>query len=88
MDPLLVETTCTIHVFVQVIATCRNPSAAKELNDLLAKYSQPEAVQLDVADHGSIKAAYEKVKGITPALDILINNAGEEKLARLCLSVH
>lgn len=60
----------------KVIATCRNPSGASELKDILAKNNQPEALKLDVDNLSSIKEAFEKVKTLAPNLDILINNAG------------
>ncbi|CAG0923448.1 unnamed protein product [Notodromas monacha] len=62
---------------LQVIATCRNPSAATELADLLKSKNQAPAIKLDVEDRASIKDAFAEAKKISPTLDILINNAGE-----------
>ncbi|CAG0912246.1 unnamed protein product [Notodromas monacha] len=61
---------------VQVIATCRNPAAATELNEVLKNNGLHEAIKLDVHDHESIKEAFAVVKDVAPKLDILINNAG------------
>ncbi|CAG0922889.1 unnamed protein product [Notodromas monacha] len=61
---------------LQVIATCRNPSAATELADLLKSKNQAPAIKLDVEDRASIKDAFAEAKKISPTLDILINNAG------------
>ncbi len=53
----------------RVIGTARSPEEAAELHDTGAR-----AVQLDVADSGSVRAMAEELKDTE--IDILINNAG------------
>jgi len=61
----------------RVFAACRNPAAATKLHYLSAEYEGLSSiVQLDVSDPASIDASFEIVKGLTDALDLLINNAG------------
>ncbi len=58
----------------RVIATCRNPSAASQLNALGKKFGNVNIEKLDVTnefDLKEIKAKYENVP-----IDVLINNAG------------
>ncbi len=57
-----------------VIATARDPTAAKELNDLATKNKSVLVEQLDVTDADSIAALAAKYKG--KPIDVLINNAG------------
>ena len=57
-----------------VWATCRDPDAATELNNLAS--DRVRIVRLDTADEASIAAARETVGTQTNALDVLINNAG------------
>ena len=57
-----------------VIATCRDPSAARELATLAAQQSQLTVLTLDVGDEASL-AGFAKQLGQTP-IDIFINNAG------------
>ncbi len=57
-----------------VWATCRDPHAATELNNLASE--RVRIVRLDTADEASIAAARETVGAQTSALDVLINNAG------------
>ena len=57
-----------------VIATCRHPSSASELQALAAKSKNVVIAQLDVSDDASIKSVAEQFKG--RPIDILINNAG------------
>lgn len=68
-----------------VIATCRNPKEAKELQDLAKTHSNFRIVQLDVTDEDSIKKAVKKVEGLTgnEGLNYLINNAGTNTMASL-----
>lgn len=59
-----------------IFATCRTPENASELNAIAAE--NPDAVKvisLDLADEGSIHAAYERVNKQVDGLDVLINNA-------------
>jgi NAD(P)-dependent dehydrogenase (short-subunit alcohol dehydrogenase family) len=74
-----------------VVATCRSPATATDLQDLQKKQGKPEAsggggsggrllgvVPLDVSDEQSVATALDVVKnelGLT-SLDVLINNAG------------
>jgi len=57
-----------------VIATCRHPSSASELQALAGKSRNVLIVQLDVSDDANIKSVAEQYKG--RPIDILINNAG------------
>lgn len=57
-----------------VIATCRHPEAAAELQALAGGSASLDIVQLDVTDHAAIDALALDLAG-TP-LDVLINNAG------------
>ncbi len=57
-----------------VIATCRDPSAAKELAALSSVNQSVRIEQLDIADGGSIKSLAERM-GDEP-IDLLMNNAG------------
>jgi NAD(P)-dependent dehydrogenase (short-subunit alcohol dehydrogenase family) len=57
-----------------VIATCRHPANATELQALTAKTHNIVIATLDVSDDASIKAVTQQFKG--RPIDILINNAG------------
>ena len=62
-----------------VIATCRNPSSATELQKVKDKaQAKVHIVPLDVADETSIKSASEITTDIIgdAGLDYLLNNAG------------
>lgn len=58
----------------RVIATCRNPKTATELQALSKQYSRLVIEQLDVTDHSAIDALADKYRD-TP-IDVLLNNAG------------
>lgn len=59
----------------RVIACCREPAKADELNALRAKHPGRVAVErLDVLDHATVDALAARYRG-TP-IDVLINNAG------------
>lgn len=59
----------------EVIATCRNPDAADDLQAIAeTSHGRVLVEQLDVSDPGSIKALAQKYEG--KPIDILINNAG------------
>ncbi len=59
----------------QVIATARHPDKAAQLQALaMQSGSQLRIEQMDAADHASIEALAERIKGVP--VDILINNAG------------
>jgi len=58
----------------EVIACCRTPDAADELNQLAADHSNITVEKLDVNDFAAIDALADKYTG--KALDILLNNAG------------
>lgn len=61
----------------QIIATCRNPETATQLQQI--RTAHPDNITifpLDVGDAASIEACAAQVHTHTPHLDILINNAG------------
>ncbi len=58
----------------QVIAACRDPKSAKELNELAQSLPNIEVMPLDVINPEHIKHLQEKLAN--KKLDILINNAG------------
>lgn len=58
----------------RVLATCRDPAAATELQMLSKTFPELKLLQLDVADNQSIAAFPQKLPG--EAVDIFINNAG------------
>jgi len=57
-----------------VIATCRNPSKAEDLNQLSNQYSSISIEEMDVTDISEIQYLAEIYKN--QPIDILINNAG------------
>jgi len=57
-----------------VIATCRSPEQADDLNALAAKNSQIAVERIDLLDHEGIDALAASYKD--QPIDILINNAG------------
>ena len=64
-----------------LIATCRNPDSAAELNAVLAAHSGPGfaiSLPLDVASEASIRALPEAIAatGKTSGVDVLVPNAG------------
>ena len=60
----------------RVIATCRKPSEATALNQLLSEYSKHlSVVELDVVNDASI-ARLQSQCATLPAVDVLINSAG------------
>ena len=58
----------------RVIATCRRPDSARELNDLAAQYSNVVVEALDVTDHDGIDRLADAYRDV--AIDVLLNNAG------------
>jgi NAD(P)-dependent dehydrogenase (short-subunit alcohol dehydrogenase family) len=58
----------------RVFATCRNPKAATELQQLAAAHPAVSIEVLDVLDHPGIDALAGKLAG--QPIDILLNNAG------------
>ncbi len=59
----------------RVIATCRDPAAARELSDLAAASAGRVTVHaLDVTDGAAVTALARQRKG--EAIDVLLNNAG------------
>ncbi|MEJ2140017.1 MAG: SDR family oxidoreductase [Gammaproteobacteria bacterium] len=57
-----------------VIACCRKPEAADELQQLANDNPAVTVEQLDVADHAQIEALGKKYAGVP--IDVLLNNAG------------
>lgn len=61
----------------QVFATCRQPQAAADLNQLAAQYPDRLSIlALEVTDEAAIAECVRQVSAQTDALDMLINNAG------------
>ncbi|MGR9101229.1 MAG: SDR family oxidoreductase [Gammaproteobacteria bacterium] len=58
----------------RVLACCRNPAGASELNRLAVQYANIQIETLDVADFAQIDALSAQLADI--AVDVLINNAG------------
>lgn len=58
----------------RVIATCRNPDAAEELQALAADNDNIVVERLDLLDHAGIDALAAKYAG--QPVDVLLNNAG------------
>jgi len=56
-----------------VIATCRNPDTATELNDLNQQFKNLQVRQLDLTDHARIDELATELSG--EPVDILLNNA-------------
>jgi len=60
-----------------VIATCRNPEKADELNKLQTEFPNNLSImQLEVDNEKSRDNLYQKLKDKNTSIDILINNAG------------
>ncbi|XP_053137155.1 C-factor-like [Hemicordylus capensis] len=68
-----------------VIATCRYPEKAQELQHLCNQYSNIKLLQLDVVSESSIREVVKEVEDIVgdQGLNCLINNAGINMLASL-----
>jgi len=58
----------------QVVATCREPARADELQAVAAQYPGVTVEALDLADRGTIDALAEKYR--EQPIDLLVNNAG------------
>ncbi|MGI9290379.1 MAG: SDR family oxidoreductase [Gammaproteobacteria bacterium] len=69
-----------------VIACCRTPDKAQELQALALDNSAVVIEQLDVRDHAAIDALAEKYK--TTSLDVLLNNAGMIGPAPIAEQIH
>uniref|UniRef100_T1KI96 Ketoreductase domain-containing protein n=1 Tax=Tetranychus urticae TaxID=32264 RepID=T1KI96_TETUR len=61
-----------------IIATCRNPDAAKELKSIAEANNNVHILKLGLTDYNSYDAFYAEVEKIVgeSGLDLLINNAG------------
>jgi len=61
-----------------VLATCRQPDDAKELNEIAKANSNVSVVQLDVTDYDSYPTVAARIQEIVgeDGLDLLVNNAG------------
>lgn len=57
-----------------VLATCRDPQAATELNALAPTYPELQVFALDVANYDQMAELSEKLAPV--AIDVVINNAG------------
>ena len=61
----------------QVVATCRNPAAASDLQDLKSQHhDRLQIVQLDTGDEGSISRAAEEVAATHAQINLLMNVSG------------
>ena len=60
----------------RVLATCRNPASALELNEVLKNANQPEPIALDVAKDASIDQLGQYLETNHLPVHHLINNAG------------
>jgi NAD(P)-dependent dehydrogenase (short-subunit alcohol dehydrogenase family) len=62
----------------RVLLGSRTQSKGREAVEALrrAGLDNVETIVLDVTDPGSVKAAHREIEASTPALDVLINNAG------------
>jgi NAD(P)-dependent dehydrogenase (short-subunit alcohol dehydrogenase family) len=58
----------------RVIACCRSPGSADELQSLVESQSEITIEALDVQDHAQIDALAERYRG--QSIDVLLNNAG------------
>uniref|UniRef100_UPI00358DF181 C-signal-like isoform X1 n=1 Tax=Myxine glutinosa TaxID=7769 RepID=UPI00358DF181 len=60
-----------------VIAACRDPSSAQDLQNLASSHNNLKIVQLDVTDEQSIATMANKVEGMVgkTGLDLLVNSA-------------
>jgi NAD(P)-dependent dehydrogenase (short-subunit alcohol dehydrogenase family) len=58
----------------RVLATCRDPDSAPELNTLCASHSNLELFPLELSDQASMEALAHNLRG--QPIDMLINNAG------------
>jgi NAD(P)-dependent dehydrogenase (short-subunit alcohol dehydrogenase family) len=73
----------------KLFALARDPEGSKGLRDLAGKHpSNLVRVACDVADDASVEAARRAVEKATPALDLVLNNAGtfgphDEKVEQL-----
>ncbi|XP_069466217.1 C-signal-like [Ambystoma mexicanum] len=68
-----------------VVATCRHPESAQELQLLSKKYSNIRILQLDVVSEESRQAMVQQVEALVgeAGLNCLINNAGINTVATL-----
>lgn len=58
----------------QVIACCRKPNEASELQDLCKRHSRVRAEALDLTEHAGVDALAGRLQDT--AIDLLLNNAG------------
>ena len=66
-----------ISMNFKVLATCRNPGRANDLQTVLSDANQTEAFSLDVSDPASVQACKDEViKSGVDKIDVLVNNAG------------
>uniref|UniRef100_A0A0P4WCZ2 Ketoreductase (KR) domain-containing protein n=1 Tax=Scylla olivacea TaxID=85551 RepID=A0A0P4WCZ2_SCYOL len=61
-----------------IIATCRNPDKATELQALARDHQQIKVIKFDVVDYKSLPSVVEEVKAAVGSLglNLLVNNAG------------
>jgi len=60
-----------------VVACCRHPSAAQDLQQLASKFATKlHITKLDVTDPDDVKSWAAQVKQLVPHVDVCVNNAG------------
>eukprot|EP00095_Tigriopus_kingsejongensis_P009183 maker-scaffold145_size311916-snap-gene-2.25 protein:Tk09183 transcript:maker-scaffold145_size311916-snap-gene-2.25-mRNA-1 annotation:"short chain oxidoreductase" len=60
----------------KVIATCRNPSEAVELQALVSELGLPAPIALEITQDQSIQSTFDVIKADYGTIDVLVNNAG------------
>ena len=60
----------------RVIASCRNPDDAAELNSLMDSYDQLDLLEMDVCSNDSVNACLSHLYSKRQPIDLLFNNAG------------
>lgn len=60
----------------KVLASCRDPEAATELQLCRENFDELEILKLDTDDEDSVKACFELLEQQKQAIDLLFNNAG------------
>jgi 3-oxoacyl-[acyl-carrier protein] reductase len=64
------------HVFVHY---GKNKVGAQDTLRAVEKLSNCQLCQADLMDPGAIKSLFDEIRGTTPTLDVLVNNAGDAR---------